>query len=203
MVHRRQLCPFAAHRGREAQEDIRRKTGKHTNAPLDELAEAGQRPVGELGHLGVALVDLHLLVVQPVQRHRLVIMFMLTLALAATVVFVICEWFFSFSFFFFFLASQHHDPTTKEDSTPLPTHGRTNDPPTDPLTHPHVILMGAVDPRGREVKEAGVPGRALHLQAGIEQQLPLRLEPVVVRLDALHHVLFYFFVLWWRVWAWV
>lgn len=44
---------------------------RYTNAPLDELAEAGQRPVGELGDLGVALVDLHLLVVQPIQRHRL------------------------------------------------------------------------------------------------------------------------------------
>jgi hypothetical protein len=49
-----------------------------------------------------------------------------------------------------------------------------------------------VDARGREVEEAGVARRALHFEAGVEEELPLRLEPVVVRLDALHHVLLVF-----------
>lgn len=56
-------------------------------------------------------------------------------------------------------------------------------------THPHVGLVRRVDADGREVEEAGVAWRALQLQAGVEQQMALRLEPVVVRLDALHHVL--------------
>lgn len=57
--------------------------------------------------------------------------------------------------------------------------------------HPHVVLVRGVDARRREIEKAGVPRRALHLEAGVEEELVLGFEPVVVRLDALHHVLLF------------
>jgi hypothetical protein len=48
-----------------------RREGRREGLPLEQLPEARQRPIGELIELGIALIDLKLLVVEPIQGHAL------------------------------------------------------------------------------------------------------------------------------------